>query len=363
MKRVWLTILIVVVIAFLFLSNPAGFFTAKTNSIKIGGAFALSGFASQWGEAELRGAALAVDEINSKGDVNGRKIELIVEDVASDSTKSVSAVSKLVYVDGVSVIIGPTWLDSFGGAAPVADENNVVMITPSASITAVKSAKNYTYVFSTWYRTNKEAQELIRHLSASGRKKIILFFGNDPFWQDFSNDLKQSSKNTDIEILQELRFNSVETDFRTHLIKIKSLNPDAIIFGLNDEKALLSFLQQRAILYPDSNLYTTEYIEEFASKDDYNGLLNNVTFISPKSVENEFSEKYRKRFGSNPVFSASNSYDATRMAIQAMENGNFNSADIREYLVRNVFETATFGKISFDEIGGISSGEFVIKTI
>ncbi|MBI2124915.1 ABC transporter substrate-binding protein [Candidatus Pacearchaeota archaeon] len=98
MKRVWLTILIVVVIAFLFLSNPAGFFTAKTNSIKIGGAFALSGFASQWGEAELRGAALAVDEINSKGDVNGRKIELIVEDVASDSTKSVSAVSKLVYV-------------------------------------------------------------------------------------------------------------------------------------------------------------------------------------------------------------------------------------------------------------------------
>ncbi|MBI2124916.1 ABC transporter substrate-binding protein [Candidatus Pacearchaeota archaeon] len=251
----------------------------------------------------------------------------------------------------------------FGGAAPVADENNVVMITPSASITAVKSAKNYTYVFSTWYRTNKEAQELIRHLSASGRKKIILFFGNDPFWQDFSNDLKQSSKNTDIEILQELRFNSVETDFRTHLIKIKSLNPDAIIFGLNDEKALLSFLQQRAILYPDSNLYTTEYIEEFASKDDYNGLLNNVTFISPKSVENEFSEKYRKRFGSNPVFSASNSYDATRMAIQAMENGNFNSADIREYLVRNVFETATFGKISFDEIGGITSGEFVIKTI
>ena len=70
--------------------------------------------------------------------------------------------------------------------------------------TAVKSAKNYTYVFSTWYRTNKEARELINHLSVSGKKKIILFFGNDPFWQDFSNDLKQGSKNTDIELVNSI---------------------------------------------------------------------------------------------------------------------------------------------------------------
>lgn len=364
MRLVWLIALIVIfVVLSLFLVNPTGQVTAKNNSIKIGGAFALSGFAAQWGEVELKGATLAIEEINSQGGINGKKIELIAEDVASDSTKSVSAVSKLIHVDSVKIIIGPTWLDSFGGAAPVAEENKVIMVTPSASITAVKSAKNYTYVFSTWYRTNKEAQELVKHLSSASKKKIILFFGNDPFWQDFSNDIKRSSKNIGVEILEEFRFNSLETDFRTHLIRIKYLSPDAIIFGLNDEKGLLSFLQQRTVLYPDSSLYTTEYIEEFALKENYKNLLENVTFISPKSAENEFSKKYREKFGVDPVFSASNSYDATLMVIETLKHGNDNPDRIKDYLLNNTFDTVTFGKIKFDEIGGIVGGQFIIKRI
>jgi len=89
--------------------------------IKIGGAFAFTGFASGWGEVERNAISLAIEEINNAGGINGKHVKLIAEDTLSDGTKTVSAVQKLINVDGVKIIIGPTWLDTFGGAAPLYD--------------------------------------------------------------------------------------------------------------------------------------------------------------------------------------------------------------------------------------------------
>lgn len=361
MRRLWIgvAVLAVILAAAIALLNSGGSME-KEAPIRIGGAFALSGFASQWGEAELNAAKLAIEETNAKGGIDGRKIEMISENIESNSIKSVTSVLKLIHADKVDIIIGPSWLDSFGGAAPLADENRVLMITPSASITAVKKEKNYGYVFSTWYRADVEIIELVRHLSG---KNIVLFFGNDPFWEDISQNIKKNSDEFGLKILGEYKFNSEETDFRTALIKIKETNPDAIVFGLNDERGILSFLQQRQALYPESTLYVTESMEEFVSKDDFKGLMENMRIISPKMAENDFSDRYKERFGTEPVFSASNAYDAANMVIQAMKDGNMDAESIRRYLTANEFDTVTFGRARFDEIGGISGGEFVIKKV
>ena len=361
MRKIWIAGIVLIAVALIvFTSLNATEYAANEAPIKIGGAFALSGFASQWGEAELNAAGMAIEETNAKGGIDGRKIEMITENIESDSIKSVIAVSKLIHADKIDVIIGPSWLDSFGGAAPLADENEVLMITPSASITAVKKEKNYGYVFSTWYRADVEIKELARHLSG---KRIVLFFGNDPFWEDISQNIKKNSDEFELKILGEYKFNSKETDFRTALIKIKETNPDAIVFGLNDERGILSFLQQRQVLYPDSVLYTTESIEEFLSKDDFKALMENMRILSPKIVENDFSDRYKERFGTEPVFSASNAYDATMILIEAMKAGNMDAESIRDYIANNEFSTVTFGNVRFDEIGGISGGEFVIKRV
>lgn len=333
------------------------------DSIPIGGAFALTGFASGWGEAELNAATLAIEEINAQGGIGGRQLRLVVEDTQSDNTKTVSAVSKLINVDSVKVVIGPTWLDSFGGAAPLADENKIVMITPSASITAVKSSKDFIYVFSTWYRVDKESHELAEYLASAGKKRVVLFLGIDAYFQDIGANFKQSAEGLGLEIIEEFRLSPEQLDFRTELIKMKNSNPDAILFGLNNENQFHNFLKQRQVLYPESVLFTTEYFEELALKDSFNDLSENVYFIAPEASETDFSKKYKARFGKDFVFSASNAYDSIYILARGLQEGYSTSEKMREFLLSNEFDTVTFGKTSFDKWGGLTGGEFVVKKV
>ncbi|MBI4171038.1 MAG: ABC transporter substrate-binding protein [Candidatus Aenigmarchaeota archaeon] len=364
MKRVWIgTVVIITVVAVIAIFNNYTGQAAGEKTVRIGGAFALSGFGSGWGEVERNAAILAIEEANGNGGINGRKIELIVEDIASSNTKTVSAVSKLINVDKVGVILGPSWLDTFNSASPLSDENKVVMITPSASITAIKSEKNYSYIFSTWYSPDREAEALVKYIEKMGAKRVVFIFQDDPYWQDLTGYLKTQLKLSNLELREDFKIKPEETDFRTVLLKTKSLQPDAIVFGTTGEQSLLSFLQQRAVIYPESMLFTMTYIEEFAFKDNYKGLLENVNYPSPQQPDSNFSEKYEKRFGKKPVFSASNSYDAANMIIAAMKEGNMDAESIRTYLLTKTFTTITFGEARFDENGGLVGGNFVNKRV
>jgi len=117
----------------------------QVSEIKIGGAFGLSGIAADWGEVERNGMILAIEEANSKGD----NIEFVVEDTKSTNKDTVAAVSKLINVDGVDILVGPTWSDSYGGASPFADQNSMIFVAPSASIAAMKRDVDSENLFST----------------------------------------------------------------------------------------------------------------------------------------------------------------------------------------------------------------------
>lgn len=331
--------------------------------IQIGGAFALSGFAAEWGEADLNGARLAIEEINEGGGVNGRQIELAVEDTSSDGLQTVSAVQKLINIDEVEVIIGPTWLDTFTAAASLADQFEVVMIAPSASIKAVQSEKENEYVWSTWFRSDQESRDLVKYLGEAGEYRIALFFDLDPFWQDVAGIVSESANELGIDIVKDVKVSTTDVDFRTSLSQIKALNPDVIIFGFNNEKQLLTFLKQRVELYPGAQLISTESIGEFFNKEGYQQFLDGVRYIAPAVKTGSFEVTYRERFNKDPVFSASNSYDATRIILGAMAKGYMAGPAIKDYLNKNSFDTVTFGPTSFDDIGGVGASDFVIKLI
>lgn len=108
---------------------------------------------------------------------------------------------------------------------------------------------------------------------------------------------------------------------------------------------------------------TTESVEEFVNKEGYKDLLDGTIFIAPKTDFSDFEEKYKERFGIEPVFSASNSYDATKIIIEAFQNTDGSTEAVRDYLNGNTFQTVTFGEMKFDKIGGVTGGTFVIKQV
>ena len=113
-------------------SNESG------NTLTIGAALALTGSAAPFGVGELNGLTLATEEWNSRGGISNQRLVLKVEDTKASNAGTVTAVTKLISVDRFRYLLGPTWLDSYGGALPIAEKAGVLLLTPSAAITVVK---------------------------------------------------------------------------------------------------------------------------------------------------------------------------------------------------------------------------------
>src|ERR1035437_6770501 len=139
-KTIYIIITVVVVIGVLiFISNKN---SSKNNSIKVGVAVDESGYAANWGESEVKAVQLALDQYKDK--IN-QPVELIIENTKGTDVGTVDAVKKLIEIDHVQAIIGPTWADSYQGGQPIAENSKVTMITPSAAIETIQNKDKFTY--------------------------------------------------------------------------------------------------------------------------------------------------------------------------------------------------------------------------
>lgn len=332
--------------------------------IKIGGAFGLTGDASAWGEASRNAAILAVDEINKNGGIRGRQIKLISEDTHSTSEGSVSVVSKLLNIDKVSAIIGPTWLDVYQGAAPLVKNTNVIMITPDAGVEAINGKVFNRNVFSTWYRSDVKAGFIVKHMAEHSVKRLFIVFQNDSYYGDFADRMKKYAQEFNVEVVGTELVNSGMKDLRTVALKAKALNPDAIMLGLYDEGALLNFLQVHYQIMPNASLYGDEIVIDFVGKEGYKELLNGVKFFNAIDPTATFRGVYKNKYGVDPTFSAGTAYDTTMIIAKALTDKGV-GADLNDYLRSTTFHTVSFGDMMFDKLGGVQTGnnQFVLKIL
>ena len=107
--------------------------TTETGPIKIGILAPLTGDAAAYGEPALNIYKLTIKEINDAGGVDGRMLELVVEDDKCTGGPATSATQKLVNVDKVQVIVGGICSGATLAAIPVAETGKVVILSPGAS--------------------------------------------------------------------------------------------------------------------------------------------------------------------------------------------------------------------------------------
>ena len=140
MQKRWLTLLVALTaLAAVALAVPAGFAQAP---IKIGVIQPLSGPVAASGNYVRMGAEIARDWINAKGGVNGRKIELVIEDNKSDPKEAASAAEKLIVRDKVPIIIG-AWGSSMTLAMmPLAAQHGIPLLVETSSSSKITRARS-----------------------------------------------------------------------------------------------------------------------------------------------------------------------------------------------------------------------------
>jgi len=330
---------------------------ATNDTIKIGAVFHLTGAGAFWGIGEQNGTQMAIDEVNMSGGINGKKISLILEDGATDFTKTANSIQKLINVDGTKAIIGPTW---FGQAAsPLAKQFKAIIISPSAGVVPESNK----YFFDVWPTEKQEVMPVVRYMQEKGVKNVAIIYSQNDFSQSVRNNFIEQAKILGINVIKEFSVNPNESDFKTIILQLKNLKIDAVYGTFAFYPSQGAYSKQAKELGLNLALYSssgTEIPDLVKSYPEVEGTIYGYIAMGPK--EANFYSKYQTKFNSFPSPSASYAYDATNLIIEAIKAGNETPEQISSYLM-GVKYSGVANDISFDSNGRIANKTFIIKTV
>ncbi len=339
----------------------------KPKAYNIGVVAPLTGPISTYGENIRDGALLAMEELNEKGGIDGTPIHLVFEDEGAGPQSAVSSVRKLIAIDRVPVIIGPATSNGVMAAAPIAEENHVVLLSPSGTSDNISQAGDY--VFRNRASASQEAAVFAKYIIEDlGIRKYAVLRSDADYAENFvkvCNTVMQGQGGT---LLLEEVFAEGSTDFRSQLAKIKATNPTGLfIIGVPVE--LAGILRQAKEMGLNcqffSNTIDSPEIFKLAEGAE-EGLTFVTTFYDPKHGNDrirEFDEAFRAKFGRASHLFGANAYDAVYLVKQVIESHGYTGESIKAGLYGiNRFSGAS-GQIEFDENGDLEFTTVAIKKI
>ena len=332
--------------------------TAQTedgiSEISIGLVLPLTGHLATAAEQMNHGFDLALNEINMASS-NNTKFKFIVEDDTSTPEGAVAAFNKLIHQDGVPVILGPATSGATQAAFPIAQENQVVAISPTSAARGLSAIGDF--VFRIPLTTDVVILRGIKTTQAKlGYQRVATMYDEtDLFSTDRDVALREVLAANGVEVLTTEPFQSNDTDFSAQLTRIKALNPDAIfVSALPPEKpGILIQGHELGISAPFivSSLTSVEVEAAGAAAD---GAITFMGWLSTDDTPGNqaFVQNYSTAFGTEPSSFAAASYASVYILAEAIKTAeSTDSISIRDALANIKDFDTVLGKFSFDANG------------
>src|SRR4030043_2264704 len=333
---------------------------------KVGAAFALSGSIAVYGEGFKKVVDMAAEEINAAGGMKGKKMEIVYEDNKSTPKDCVTAVRKLIAVDKVPALFGPAGSSNFMAAAPVAQENKVVMLSAQGAAPALTKAGEYIFrVFPSDILQGKGVSELCVRL---GYKEVPVMYVNNDWGLGLKNSFVENFRKAGGRVTDEIPYDEGKTDYRTELIRATKGNPPATVN--------LTYIKEGAVMFKQTYEMgiNTQWICGSAAKapklvelagKTVEGIIGTYPVFSQETKEYKaFRTAWKKKYSDEkiPIFGEYN-YDMVHITAKAIEKGGYTSDGIRKAL----FEVAkgyrgVTGDKTFDQDRGVGS-EYGVWTV
>lgn len=345
-------------VSFLFLGFSWPWGKKKEKEIKIGAALPLTGEGALYGQTAMKAIELAVQEVNSKGGIKGKKLRVIYEDTQLKPNVAVNAVTKLITLDKVPSIIGPMTSNEFLPTIPIAQKNKVVLISPSA--TSHEISKSGDYKFRTIVSDIYDGTVMARFAyNDMGFRNAAVFYVDESGTKGTCVAFMEEFKRLGGKVLIEEKGTQEGTDFRTQISKLKEAKPDAIYFT-GYAKETVIFLRQTRELGITQQLMTYQLIDDPDVLRRAGETAEDVVFTTPKltpeiggQAVKDFFEKFRLTYGEDPQNFAPNAYDAVMLIANAMKKYGFSPEDVKKGLYEVKEYQGASGKITIDANGDV----------
>lgn len=334
----------------------------KADTIKVGANLEMTGGSASYGISSKNAIELAFKEINEKGGINGKQLELVVADNKSEAAEATNAMQKLVSQDNVVAVIGPNLSSSVIAASAINNSAKVLDIAPMATNPYVTvdqaSGKTKDFNYRTCFIDPFQGTVMAKFATAElGVGNAAILIDNS---SDYAKGLAQFFKEKFVKeggaVTAEESYLQKDTDFKATLTKIKATNPDFLyVPGYYQEVGLI--VKQARELGMNMPIaggdgWDSAKMPEIAGA----AALNNTYFSSLYSPEDSsdinknFVAAYEKAYGQKPDVFAALSYDSALLVAEAIKNaGSTEPAKISEAMAKINGFSGVSGSVTFDD--------------
>ncbi len=315
---------------------------------KIGAVFALTGGASFLGDPEAKAAQLAIDQVNAAGGINGRRVELIIEDSKSTETAAVLSLRKLITQDNVSAILGPSRTGDAMAAIPIATENGVVLLPAVSGVAVVEPIAQRKWIFRPGQGGDLSVGKVLDYARRAGWKRMGILYSSDAYGEDGRDNMRKLAASKGLSIGREESFSPTATDLKSQLTNLKNAGVDAIFMHGVGAPSVVVYRNARELdlkipLVSGHGQANSAFRK--AVGDDVVGqpvvgapvLVWKEMPAGPlRRASEDFSNKYTAKYGTPPDMFAGIAYDSARMVLKALAEVGDDRAKIREWFETRV---------------------------
>jgi len=341
----------------LVLALPAGAHAAAPagEPVKIGFFMSITGRDASFGEAALRGARLAIDDLNAAGGILGRPAQLVVEDNRSLPGESATAVKKLIGRDRVVALVGECASSRTLEAAPVAQAAGVPLVTPASTnprVTAVGDCI-FRVCFADPFQGAVLATYAWKNLGL--RRAALLVDASAPYSVGLADVFAKTFSALGGEIVATQKYSGGDKDFRAQLTAIRGTGADAIFLPGYYVEAGLAAKQARelglkATLLGGDGFEAPQLLEIGGAALEGTVYSTHYSAESPDSASRRFVAAYTARHGAAPVGLAALTYDSVQLIADAARRaGSTDRAALKMALAGTRDFPGVTGRTTLDE--------------
>lgn len=317
--------------------------------IKLGAILSVTGAASFLGEPEKNTILLLKDQINKAGGINGRPVEVIIEDSKSDETTAVLAAKKLIERDKVVAIIGPSTTGESMAVIPTMTQNKVMLISAAAGTGITLPVKDRYWIFKTAQYDMSAVEAIYDHLKKNNISKIGIATITTGFGDAGRKALLEIAAKYRIAVVADERYGPKDSDMTTQLTKIKAAGAQAIInWSVGPGQVVITknwhSLKMGIPLYQSHGWGSKKNIE-LAGKAAEGviaplGRLVVWDKLPEKQIQKALLKKfmmdYEARFKGEPGQFGAHTYDSMQMILEALKKVGPDRKKLRDFVENNL---------------------------
>ena len=308
------------------LAAPCMLRAQSSAPLKIGGMLPLSGPASIEGRQILLGLQFAVEEANSKGGLFGSKIELVLEDDESNSTKGVTAVRRLIERDKVPFIVGTYASAVVVAAVKVASEYKVPMLSGGSTAAAAtdQNTPGDPWFFRSWPDSNRQGEDTAKAIVEKFKKtKVAIIHDNTNYGVTLADQVTRVVTGVGGAIVSRDSYNAGEQDFSSMLTKIRNLRPEAVYIGgwAGDGANIVRQSAEvglRAQFVGSGSMLSDDFIKLAGPASEGFAVATVFEPSTPNPVGRAFADRFRARHNQDANTFTSLGFDSTSIGLEAM---------------------------------------------